>query len=275
MGENKINDDLLKYIQAINEKCDQIRNDIFTVKKDLTKEIEKVHSENKDLREENTILKEKLQTLEQKFKKYNIIVYGLEEQENEVEDIQEFLNIINRNLEIDCRFDDIRDIFRIGKNAEGKTRPLSVEFVNFKLKIEILQKARLLKGTKIFLSNDYTPEEYQKQKVLRQYMINIRSENCKAYIQKNILYIDGKGHTYEEVLRLTEERNREENLLTQSEKKSQNEPNIAKDQESNAVSNSEKNQQSASVAYNNIRRRNQQPIEENPSKRFTRQRGRI
>lgn len=278
MGENKTNDDLIKYIQAISEKCDQIRNDIVTVKQDLTKEIEKIHSETKEIKEENIILKTKLNILEQKFKKYNLIIYGLEEQEDEIEDIQKFLDTVNQNLDIDCRFDDLRDIFRIGKNTEGKIRPLLVEFVNYKLKIEILHKARLLKGTNIFVSNDYTPEEYRKQKVLRQYMSTVRAENCKAFIQKSKLYIDGREYTYEEVLRLTEERNKKERVQGQSEKKSQRELNTAKGhqpQESNQLSNSNKNKQATSVEHNNIKRRNQQNNEENPLKRFTRQKGRI
>lgn len=45
------------------------------------------------------------------------------------------------------------------KNNEGKNRPVSIEFVGFKFRIEILQTAKLFKGTKIFLSNEYTPEE--------------------------------------------------------------------------------------------------------------------
>lgn len=273
MGENNTSDDLFKYIQAINEKCDQIRIDIANVKKDLSEEIEKINLENRKLKEENNNLKVKLNVVEQKLRKYNLIVYGLEEQKTEIGDIQEIIKIFNQKLDIKCRFDDIRDIYRLGKYYEGKNRPLSIELVNYKLKIELLHKAKLLKGTSIYLANDYTPGEYQKQKVLRKHMIDARSENCKAYIKKNILYIEDKGYTFEDLSKLSTEQNKDKDNITDSEENPQNELNA---QTAKPLPNKiNKNKQQQLTSTSSSSRKRSQSIEDNPLKRSTRQKGRV
>lgn len=195
------NEDLYKLIQSLSTKSDEIKEEIVNIKRDLNKEIEEIHFENKKLREEN----QSLEKVEQETKKYSIVVYGLDEENTEVDDIKKFIDIVNNKLEINCRFDDLRDIYRFGAITQGKIRPLAVEVVRYKLKIEIQHKAKLLKGTNIYISQDYTSEEYRKQKILRQNLKKARENKHQAVIKKNILFIDGKGYTCEELIQKQQE----------------------------------------------------------------------
>ena len=212
------NQDLYNLIQGLVAKSEQIqqqnenlknelKQEIQSVKNDFSQQLTKITKESLSLREENTVLREKVTVLERKNKKYNLIVNGLEESESEVNDIQGFLDIINNKLQVDCRFADLRDIYRFGKKQAEKHRPLFVELISYKLKIEILNKAKELKGTRIFISHDYTPEDYEQQKVLRKNLAIAKANNCQAFIKKNTLFINGKPFTVDSLktLQLEEE----------------------------------------------------------------------
>lgn len=220
MGEIT-NNDLYKLIQTLNAKSDQIRDELLNVRKDLNRELDRISNENQQLKAENKILEERLEKVEQKLKKYNIIVYGLEEADCEEIDNQTFLEVINKKLEIDCRLEDLRDIYRFGDSVPGKIRPLFVEFINYKLKTAIIGQTKKLKGSKIFFAQDYTTQQYKKQKVLQQNLKKARDNNQKAVIKKNILYINGIGYTYEKLLQDTGNSSTEE-IISPSKQQAEN-----------------------------------------------------
>ena len=123
------------------------------------------------------------------------MLYGLKEANTPVEDIQSVLDIITNKLKINCQFSDIRDVYRLGKPEQQKVRPVSIELVSYKLKLEILNKTKELKGTNIFISIDYTVEEYQKRKVLLHHLKIAKGNNYLAIIKNNVLFVDGEAYT--------------------------------------------------------------------------------
>lgn len=204
------NEDLYALIQGIAEQnrqikehqlqtCQDIKEEIRSVQSELLNEIRDLREENKQLKDANSKLHDRLERAENKLRKFNLIAYGAPETSTEIDDIQAFLNIINNSLKVDCRFEDIRDIYRIGKVKQGSCRPLFVEFINYKLKLEVLKNAKALKGTGIFLSNDFTPEEQQRRKFLREALKLAQDNNYQATIKKNILYVNSRAYTYEEL----------------------------------------------------------------------------
>ena len=71
--------------------------------------------------------------------------------------------------------------------------------MSYKLKLEILSKTKELKGTNIFISIDYTVEEYQKRKVLLHHLKIAKGNNYLAIIKNNVLFVDGEAYTYEDL----------------------------------------------------------------------------
>lgn len=225
------NNQLYKLMQSLMEKSakienqnndikEELKNEIRSVKRDLKKELDKINEENTQLKEENKILRERINTLEKKSKKYNLIFYGIEENDTELVDIQYLLEKINNTLKIDCRLGDLRDIFRFGKKGNQDCRPLLVEFVNCKLKVEILKNATKFKGTKIYVSQDYTTEEYDKQKFLRSQQKVARENGKDAYIKSNALIVNGQKYTYEELKQKSAQENEKsskENIVNEKE----------------------------------------------------------
>ncbi|CAH0555094.1 unnamed protein product [Brassicogethes aeneus] len=121
-----------------------------------------------------------------------------EEERKPDEDI--ILSLVNNKLDIKCVSEEFRDIYRVGKKVTEKSRPIAIELTHYKLKLNILKAANKLKDTKIFVSQDYTQEDYQKNKLLYKYKKRALAENSEAYIKNNNLFINGEIVTYEQLL---------------------------------------------------------------------------
>nr|CAH7718088.1 unnamed protein product [Callosobruchus chinensis] len=110
------NEDILKLIKETNI---QMKAEIEQLNKNVTQlktELGKVNLKYKDIGEENIALKNKVQNLEHKLKKYNIVIYGVSETEETA--ITQTVNFINNQLKVKVHENIIRDVYRIGKNRK-------------------------------------------------------------------------------------------------------------------------------------------------------------
>lgn len=278
------NKDIFQLLQSVLQKTDNIETQIQTNKKELKQEIRNNNAEikkelailkqgNDELKKENEYLRDRLLKTERKLKKYNLIIYGLTEEENRSDEITSLLNLFNEKLNIDCQFADIRDYYRIGKKTEEKNRPAAVEFVNYQLKVDILANSRQLKGTGIFLSNDYILEDYAQRKILYKNLKVARKNNCVAFIKSNALIVNGETYTSEEL---------ENNPIITEEEQTEKEITETKNTEQDQVFQTYKNtgdlstndkifEYSANPTSTTRKRKDQLSESENSVKRSTRQ----
>lgn len=198
MSEHVTLDILYKLIVDTKE---ELKRNILESKTELLKEVAILKSENIKLREENKQQKNQLEILERKFKKYNFIIYGIQGEEEKEDISAKVIELINNKLSIDCTKTDFRDIYRIGKIIENKTRPVVCEVGNFALKQEILKQSRIdfheLKKQKIFFDQDYIAEDYQKRKLLSQHLKAAKNKGLSAYIKNNKLVINGEEFSHD------------------------------------------------------------------------------
>lgn len=208
------NKDLYKLLQSVLNKNIEIENEIkenretfkqeiAELKKEHSQQFQDLRNENEILKQENEKLKDKINLVERKTKKYSLFVYGLKEEENNLEDIQQLLNLCVETLNLSCTFSDFRDIYRIGNSTEGKIRPLVAEVVSYQLKSEILKNCKVLKGSGIFITHEYTSTDYKNRKLLRKNLSLARSLNLNANIKNNILYVEEEKYTLEDLIRET------------------------------------------------------------------------
>nr|CAH7721737.1 unnamed protein product [Callosobruchus chinensis] len=168
MGEENIA--LRNKVQNLEHKLKniQVKAEIEKLNKNVTQlktELEKVNLKYKDMGEENIALRNKVQNLEHKLKKYNIVIYGVSETEENA--IIQTVNFINNQL---------------------------------KTKQSILISAKKLpRGCNFYITNDYTQEEYNKRKVLYSHLRKAREDHNSAYIKSNILYVNGGQYLYEDL----------------------------------------------------------------------------
>lgn len=164
-----------------------------------------------------------------------MIVYNLEEQKNNASDLEKFVNILDQ-ADVSCRIGDFRDCYRLGRREENKTRPASIEAISFFLREEILKSAGKLKEKGIYVSFDYTKEEYLDRKLLRKYQQIARNQNKAVEIKNNILFVDGTAFTVEDL-------RRKETILQETEKEEEN----PEDPEGKVTSNGQKRKPEASI----------------------------
>ncbi|KAG5874191.1 hypothetical protein JTB14_033901 [Gonioctena quinquepunctata] len=124
----------MKYVLCTNETIKKqnygIKFELRNIKQELSSQIEELKEENTYLKEEVEKLMARVLTSERKQKKYNLIFYGLEKEDNQLADIQYIIKIINEKCEVSCKYHNLRTCYRIGQKLEGqKTRPVLVEFI--------------------------------------------------------------------------------------------------------------------------------------------------
>ena len=172
---------------------------------EFKKTTEKVVEELKQVRSENQILKIRIESLEQKIntqeqreKQKNLIVAGVPDQPDE--DTRKATIKILTALKVNINKEDIKEVYRIGKQKENRTIMLKLE--KPRNKQEILNRVRETKGIKvqecglqgenknIYFNEDLTKQNQQLFKKARDYRKgkNYKSVYClngKIYLRKN------------------------------------------------------------------------------------------
>ncbi|CAG9818127.1 unnamed protein product [Phaedon cochleariae] len=185
----------------ISEHLSPENKTLYKKTRDFAKAKNFKYRENAELKENVSLLNERILINERKQKKYNLIVYGVKEEANDLEDIQNFIKIINDRCGVECRFHDFRDWYRIGKitGDQAKPRPIVVECLHYKLIGAIFEKNSILKGSGISVSRDYIKEDYEARKILYPHLREAKLKNADAKIKNNKLIVNGVTYTAEEL----------------------------------------------------------------------------
>lgn len=191
--------------EVIKQKIENVENKIDTLLVSRAKTDEKVRELEMIIENQN----KKIETLEKKITQKNLIIFGIEERQNEnvYETIKEFFKT---KMSSEIGDNDIDEVKRIGKKNTKNMRPTLVEFMKKKKKYEILEKSKLLKGTNFVIEEQYPIRVVEERRKLRPIMIQARNEGHYAILKYDKLNINGVLHTAEELL-IEEEDDIEEN----------------------------------------------------------------
>lgn len=191
--EDKKIDQLIQIIKEMKSEQKEILREVQEIKADqktISEEIKNIKEENKELRRQNEImktennemkkelneLKKNLNWIEKESKKNNIILSGYTIQEKEQPAIKnEIIKFIQDHLNIDI---EIKSVTKIGHKVAV------VELMNTNDKVKILQnkaKLRNIKEERIYINEDLTTKEKEKQKHIREYA---RKERLEGKIVK-------------------------------------------------------------------------------------------
>lgn len=204
--QNISNGDIYRLLIAIQKQNEDvlkqnsvIKTNIEEMKRSVDIEIKKLKVDITNLEKENSTLKSQLLETGRRLRKYNIVIHGIKE---EIDDnlLQVVLEIIRNKLNIQASTEQIRDAFRLGKKNNKQQRPILVELQSYFLKNEILKNCSKLKGSKIYISQDFTPYDLKVNKVLRDHMLLARNQKYAAKIKNNILIVNGDTYTYEQLV---------------------------------------------------------------------------
>lgn len=199
MFEEENNSVLLKQIlEEIKSSEKRVTAQILALETNLSQKINTLNNKVVFLEKENSLLKTKLEELQNVSRKNNLIIFGLTSQPQVVtpkyvcEQLENFLQInLNENHLNNC--------YRLGKSRNS---PIKIEFISFLKKSAILKRCSKLKGTQIVISHDLTPEQRNKQKILRRHLNRLRNTTGeKSYIKGDKLHTEsGRVITSDDIL---------------------------------------------------------------------------
>lgn len=160
----------------------------------LMMELKQIKDENKRLSKKVEEQEDRIGRLERAVRSKNIVIKGIadEERENEnltKEKIDRVIQKIGVNVEIER---DIDEIGRIGKFEEGKKRPILVKLLKESTKSKILKNAKQLKGTTIWIEEDFPKNIQEERRTLIPRLKEARNRGHRAVLKYNKLIVDGE-----------------------------------------------------------------------------------
>lgn len=171
-------------------------------------------------------LKNKHDILEKKLRKNKIIIFGIN---NNNENLCKYTtDILNQHLNLNLTLRDLNNIYTIGKQTQNK--PVVIEFISYLTKVEVLKNCSKLKGTNISVSEVLNLEERKRNKILRQHLREARTKNLNSYIKNNKLYINKEAYTAEQLAENEQDTDNEEEgeIVPEQIKSAPATPNIRK-----------------------------------------------
>lgn len=139
----------------------------------------------------------KLVDLEDRSRRSNLIVYGIPEAADENESIlkEKVVNgVFEKKLKVSCK--SVGRIHRLGRG--GGNRPTILYLQDFNEKQLILKNAKKLKGTNIFISNDYSQRTLRRRKLLWESAKTDKNNGKNVYLIHDKLHIDDDTFVWNE-----------------------------------------------------------------------------
>lgn len=204
-------------MQRIEEMFRQINNNMQTMTQRMEimmKDVEATKQENVQLKKQLIQQEQKIKEIEQEIRRKNIVIKGLEDREDEMgEEINQKLKkiFIKMEVKIDDNI-DIEEVRRIGKYKRGTNRPILMKMARSKKKFEILKQTKTLRGTDIWIEEDYTKEVQEERKLLIPHLKEARQKGYNARLRYNKLIINKEVFTIQDFVQ-------EEQVETTTDKK--------------------------------------------------------
>lgn len=184
-------------MEEIKEMFEFLKNRITAIDKKIDNsilEMQNLREENKCLREQLNKQGNRLEMMEREMKKNNIIIQGVEDTEKMdtaqlKTKIEELLNNIGVNINLDTAASEIK---KIGTYQINKKRPILIKLIQREKKMDIIREAKKLKGTNVWISDDFTKQAQQDRKALIPHLKMAREDGRKAVLKYDKLIIDGE-----------------------------------------------------------------------------------
>lgn len=223
-------------------KCDEILNEINVKYKDL-------ENKNKELAQKLEVQGNKMEKLEKQLKRKNIVMFGIEETENNYNELEEIIvQTIKEKLQVSLTMQDIEFVRRIGRK-NNNNRPVNIGLTTMRKKTDILASRRNLRGTNLRIDQDLTESELTQRRNLKKYAIMLKEMGYDVYLRNNKIFLEKKPYTLSEIEEL--ENNNFKDIVKVSQNSHVQEEYTSCDEVAGNVNNEEESQESEDEAENN------------------------
>ena len=161
--------------------------------KKITQSVEMLSRKCEELSTTVEQLSVKVDQLENQNRRNNVVIHGIAEEEGET-----WLNteaLVKENLQrligVSLVEGEIERAHRIGRVGNGR-RPIIVKFLSFKTKSLVLERGRLLRGTGVGMSEDFSARVRGIRRRLLPVLKDAKERGHRATIRYDKLFIDGR-----------------------------------------------------------------------------------
>lgn len=148
-----------KEINDVKEELKRTREQVKIQWESHQREKEEWEEERKGLKGRINTIEKRLEGMEKKTRRNNIVITGIDDLKTDNGDIKEHINNILRDkLDVEAK---IRETYRVGRNK------CVVEMENIGEKIKIVKNKNKLKGSQLYINDDLTVQERKIQMEIR------------------------------------------------------------------------------------------------------------
>uniref|UniRef100_L7LX74 Uncharacterized protein n=1 Tax=Rhipicephalus pulchellus TaxID=72859 RepID=L7LX74_RHIPC len=200
-GQKKIEQDVAELRNSVNSRFEAIESRLAVLEQtpplhnatlfdnlccqieNLTSTVNKLSSRNDDL--------------ENRSRRNNIIIHGLEESEDENDDsLQASLKkFFSDTLKVD--FPQIERFHRIGTYHGSKSRPVILRLLDFREKMKVLRNGFKLKGSKLRLTEDFSEHVRFIRKKLWDATASFRNNGSTVHLRYDHVYVDSERYDWD------------------------------------------------------------------------------
>jgi len=192
MANGKVtNEQIFALLERTSQNVQDIKEELASYKE----KIEELQTVTQKLQAENTELRKRIVIQDEIIKRKNILVFGLEETENSLEQV--VLDFLSIKLQIKITSNELDDFYRIGDKTSNKRRPILIKFLREKTAKQVLKHAKNLKGSGISIAQDLPLEKRTEKKILYDFLKVAKEKKFSAKIQHNKLHINKDVYTIE------------------------------------------------------------------------------
>lgn len=181
--------------KLLNSQNSELKIKIDKLEKSFIGEITKLNQKVDSLQHENKQLISRIEFLERKHRKNNILIFGLHSDLTGDELCEWIVSRLRDLLQVEVSVCSINNLYFL----KGGKNPLVIEFATFLTKLKILKSCFKLKGKSIYISNDYSKQEREINKILVPHLRDARKKNLKASIRGGKLYVGDDVYTHDQL----------------------------------------------------------------------------
>jgi hypothetical protein len=192
---NTSKSETLNAVNALNITVQNLSTQIVGMQQNITDANAKITK----LEKQNCDLRNKIDQLDNNCRKNNILVFGLSESTNGESPEAVFAEFVSSKLQVDLSPHALSNVYRVGKNVGS--RPLFVQFSQYKYKNQVMKNVKNLKGSNISISDDLTPEARAKKKDILKCATEARNAGLNVKVRPGFLLVNDVKVDHESLLK--------------------------------------------------------------------------
>lgn len=190
---------LTREIQEIKTSLQYTQKEVDDIKSDNTKQADQCNSMQSDLFkvcDSLLAVTDKMEYLEGHSRRNNLVFDGIMESSGETwADTEEKIQrVLAEKLQLQGEI-EMERAHRTGKPGGDRPRPIVVKLLRYKDRTAILQRTKNLKGSKIYINEDFTDAVRRKRKELMPELRAARERGDIAYLRQDKLIIHPRSST--------------------------------------------------------------------------------